>query len=217
MSKKTINICLTCDDNYIEHMYVTMYSTIVNLNRNVDSNFWILDWGLSNHSKTMILSLQDKFEGIKIYFKPVDLKKYSNFPSFCWTYHTYFRFDIPNLLTDIDKVLYLDPDIVVNWDISDLFDLDLSNYAIAAPTSINIYYYYYYTLKIPKTYWYFNGGVMLMNLEFMREKDLVNSLFAYINNNLDKIVSFDQDAFNAVLYDKRLEIGLEYNIQVKFV
>lgn len=211
MENKEINVCLTADNNYAEHMYVTVVSVIVNLSRNVNCNIWILDAWLSDDVKNMFLWLEI-YKWIHVFFKEVDVTPYKKYPSFCWTYQTYFRLDIENIFTELDTLLYLDPDIIVNCDVSKLFDIDLSWYAIAAATAINTYYYYYYVLKIPKTYWYFNAWVVLMNLKYMRNNNISKKLFNYIDFNKDKLTSFDQDALNAVLFDKRLWLWWEYNV-----
>lgn len=211
MKNKTIDVCLTADNNYAEHMYITVLSLILNLNRNVDCNVWILDAWLSDDVKTMFLWLE-KYKWIHIYFKLIDITPYKKYPSFCWTYNTYFRLDAENLFPEIDTVLYLDPDIVVNSDVSELFDIDMSWYAIAAATAINTYYYYYYILKIPKKYWYFNAGVVFMNLKYMRQNGISQKLFDYIECNWNKLTAFDQDALNAILFDKRLQLWWEYNV-----
>ena len=93
---------------------------------------------------------------------------------------TYYRFIIQEALPFYKKVLYLDCDMVVNGDISELYDTDLGNNAIGAVPDIDFIgnlnmkngeraEYAKHQLHMTKPYGYFQAGVLAMNLEKMRE------------------------------------------------
>lgn len=204
-----INLCLAADNNYAEHMYITVYSALKNLNQNFKCNVYILDSWLRNDIKIWFQWLEKIFAWNQILFIHVDEEKYKRYPSFQWTYQTYFRLDIPYLLPKLNKVLYLDPDIVVNWDISEFYSLNIYNYAIATPIEHMADFMYKFLFKIPSSDWYFNWGVLLMNLDFFRKNNLVDLEFDYLNNH--KEAWSDQEAENAVLCDKRKQVSWIYN------
>ena len=87
-----------------------------------------------------------------------------------------YRLFLPELLLDIERVLYLDCDMVVNVDISELYDIDMEDYPLAAVAegTVDSTWMSYYKLVgiIPEIY--FNSGLLLLNLHKIRDTvDLV--------------------------------------------
>lgn len=93
-----------------------------------------------------------------------------------------------------NKIIYLDTDIMCVKDIKELFNLDISNYELAAV--LDYYGQWFISAK------YFNSGVMLMNLKNIRK----TKLFEKVKDMcLTKKMAFpDQSALNklatSVLY-----------------
>ncbi|MDC0948187.1 glycosyltransferase [Gammaproteobacteria bacterium] len=84
-----------------------------------------------------------------------------------WTAEIYFKLDLPNLLPDLDRAIYLDADIVALSDLSDLYQFDL------AGRSLGAYYTQIYNADLvngesrPATN--FNVGVLLLDLAALRQ------------------------------------------------
>ncbi|GLC87808.1 glycosyltransferase [Lysinibacillus piscis] len=143
-----------------------------------------------------------------------DMKEY-NFNNFFVnahiSYETYFRIMIAEIIKE-DKVLYLDSDLIVRKSLSALYDKNIESYAVAA-----IYDYKAQNRKqeldMPEFADYFNAGVLLMNLKYWREYDLTDRLVGYIQSKGSKLIYWDQDALNALLYDKVLIIEDTWNVQ----
>jgi len=55
----------------------------------------------------------------------MDRKKFEKLPTTWLSQETYYRLDLPDLLSKDKKIIYLDVDIVVNGDISELIEIDL--------------------------------------------------------------------------------------------
>lgn len=130
----------------------------------------------------------------------------------------YYRFlAIKMLPNDMEKILYLDADMIVRGSLKGLYETDLEGRAFAACEDI------YGTLmgiedsrpgmlKIPPEYRYVNGGMLLMNLKFLRENDAVEKLTAYMKEKGEELSIPDQDALNALYYDKIVYVPWEkYN------
>lgn len=136
------------------------------------------------------------------YVTYINIKKY---PKICnnyankntpWTYISFARCYLPEILPDIDKILYLDLDIWVEKDISELWNIDITDYAIAAVVDINARNFH--LPYIPNVNVYINSGVLLMNLEYMRKHNMVEQFHELLNTWL---LSFpDQDTLNRVCY-----------------
>ena len=90
-----------------------------------------------------------------------------------------FKFDLPNLLPDsIEKVLYLDGDIIVQGDLSELYSTDISDvYAgvVKDYRGLTLKGDFNERLKINHTA-YFNSGVLLLNLSLLRNDNLPEKL-----------------------------------------
>jgi len=108
-----------------------------------------------------------------------------------------------------DNFLYLDPDTIVNGDITQFLSKDMSNLTVAAcqdysPQNI-------VGLGVPLTKQYFNAGVMLINMRSWRENDIKNKCIKFIEeyNPLQN----EQTALNAILHRSDLVdiVSLEYN------
>lgn len=132
---------------------------------------------------------------------------------------TYFRILIPRILpTILDKVLYLDCDMVVTDNLSGLWNADIEHCAIGAiaggscdnPST-------YERLQYPRELSYFNAGVLLINLKYWREHDIANQTLQFIKEYPERIKWWDQDALNYVLRETKLELPLKYNLQDLFL
>jgi len=131
-------------------------------------------------------------------------------------YSTYYRILIPDLLPkSIKKVLYLDCDTIVENDLTGLFSMDLSKNALAAVEDVGAvksdFKMLKKRLKIPEKNSYFNSGVMMMNLEFMRKNSSGKKIVSFLKRNTAKVVMHDQDGLNAVLFNHWIKIPETYN------
>lgn len=129
------------------------------------------------------------------------------------TNSAYIRIFITEILPQhLDKVMYLDCDLIVNKSLRDFWETDISNYSVGVvlDTFANDLSYYE-RLQYDKSYGYFNSGVMLINLKYWRDKEVYNKCILYIKNHFDEIVNEDQDVLNAVLYESTYYFPLKFN------
>lgn len=126
---------------------------------------------------------------------------------------TWYRIFLPELLPDVDRVLFLDADVIVRDDLGELWELDLGDDHLAAVT--NVFPPEYADrpaaigLRSPDEY--FNAGVLLMNLDAMRRDGCTEALYAYGVEHAGELVLRDQDALNAVLARRRRELHPRWN------
>ena len=212
------NICFSLDSNYVEQLLVSITSILKNAEENDNIVLHILDGGLSLCDKKNIENLKEikSFEINYILMNNADFKDCpmlcamnKNFDNYHVTLPTYFRFKLSEVLPNIDKVLYLDCDVIVRKSLKDLFNIDISENSIAMikdAVSDN-------EAKRLNLNNYFNAGVMLINLDFWRKNDIQNKLFEFAKNNKDIILWQDQDVINCVLNDSILELSNKFNYQ----
>lgn len=110
------------------------------------------------------------------------------------------------LFPDLDKILSLDLDTIVTEDISELWELDMSNYFVAGVRDIP---------EFNKNGLYVNGGVLFYNLNKIKERKK-DELMIYRINHYKKDYA-EQDILNEVYKDHILELPSEYNSHPLFM
>lgn len=121
---------------------------------------------------------------------------------------TFYRLLLPEILNDVDKCIYLDADTLVFDDISLLMSYDISEYYVAAVIDDGIKKVSYDNFGGFNLDEYFNAGVMLMNLDKIREDGLKNKFFSLINVEWP---FHDQDILNKVCIRNVLFIDSRFN------
>lgn len=145
---------------------------------------------------------------------------------------TLMRFMLPTLLGDLDRVLYLDTDMVVLRDVAVLFDTDLEGRALGAVVD------YSFILNNPKNNWlvkvgsnawtvdryltevvqltdrktYFNAGVLLMDLDRFRKEGLVDASIGFLERMKGKYRFSDQDALNHAVDGAFVSLDPRWNV-----
>ncbi|MDM5272408.1 glycosyltransferase family 8 protein [Sulfurovum sp. zt1-1] len=210
----TYNIVFTIDKNYVQHLAVTLISLLEN-NQDVQFTFFVIHKNLPDNEFKTLETITQKY-GCNLKSIVIDNKI---FKDLVITYHfnevVYYRLLIPELLDlEIDKVLYLDVDIVVNGDIRDLFSYDLGTYPLASVEAVG--FNRHIELKMSHTSKYFCSGVMLLNLNIWRERKLSYKVVRFIEENPGIIKMMDQDGMNAVFDGYWLPLHPKYGQQTSF-
>jgi lipopolysaccharide biosynthesis glycosyltransferase len=132
---------------------------------------------------------------------------------------TWYRIFLPELLPDVQRVLYLDADLIVLDSLAPLWELDLDDHYLGAVTNVlePIYAHRPRELGITRPNAYFNAGVLLMNLGAMRRDDRTAALEEYARRHAPELVWRDQDALNVVLGERRLPLHPRWNCMNSFL
>lgn len=206
-----LNFALCTDENFVVPALVCITS-IFEANISQECHITILTEGLSDKSVYKFRQLS------KIYKRTINIvriekDRFKNLISY-GRYPTsmYFRFLLPEILKDEDKVLYLDCDILVRRSLSDLFCLDIDGYSCGVVLDqqcddVQI------TNRLRIDSQYFNSGVMLMNLKEWRTHCYTDKIIDYLALYPEKCVYPDQDALNVILSGTVKYLDLSYNLQ----
>lgn len=132
---------------------------------------------------------------------------------------TYFRLFLSDILSpDIDKVLWLDCDIVIADSLDELWNEDISDYPVGViPDYENNNVRMTNRLGYNAIYGYFNAGVLLINLKYWREQNIMDSFVEYISSHFYELYYLDQDVLNHEFYSRKKELNLRYNFQTTFL
>lgn len=218
---KSIVIVCAADNNYVMPLAVAVRSLILNHKSSKKIVLFVIDGGIKRFNKRKILNLTSTSEcNIEIEFLKPDVERLKNMKvSGYATLVTYYRLLIPELLSDsIEKVIYLDCDLIVNKNLQPLWDIDMGeNYVMAAQDLMTPYVSSpyglanYKELGMPSDTKYFNAGVMVINLEKWRTNSISAKIIEYLEQNKEHVRWWDQDGLNAVLTDKWGELDTKWN------
>ena len=126
-----------------------------------------------------------------------------------------FRCSLPELLPDLNRIIYLDADLFVNRDIKELWDVDVREYCLAGVVDEGVAVHNYPRIlnKYPeiKKESYFNSGVLYMNLKKIREFGNLKKLVVdFLIENPEADLP-DQDALNVLFHNKVLYLDGSWN------
>src|SRR6266542_4535002 len=210
-------LALTSDEGYFPGLYCAVASALsaVDSARKVDVK--VLDGGLSQASRDTLSRMIERVgESVRLEFVTVDPSVFGNATLGPGQSHmTYCRILLPHLL-DVPRLIYLDCDVLVFRDLSQLFDLDLSiGKAIAAvPDSETLSLAedsrtIAYAMGLPPEGAYFNCGVMFMNLDELRKQHFFQRSVEFLNAWSGNYLFWDQSAINFLLH-RRIDALPEY-------
>ena len=213
LNNKTINICFASDNNYIQHCAAAISSILVNNKLQRKYSFHILDGRITPKNKEKLLSLRNLcdfdmqfYDMSKIDCSELPLNR--EYISIV-TYYRLFLLDI--LPQNLDKIIYLDCDLVVEKDLAELWEEDIDNY-IAGVVEDEGSITQSERLKLPMENNYFNAGVIVFNLKKLREFGYKEKCFEYYRKNKDIIILQDQDILNGVFNGLCKYLPLKWNV-----
>lgn len=207
-----IAVCLSSDNNYVQHLGAAISSVLKNKNKDEFINVYIIDGGIEAENIEKLKSFEQKYD-CNIYFvKPV-AEKLKNCITFRGDYISvaaYYRLFIPEIISKEDRVIYLDCDTIVRKSLFEFYNMDFKNNLILGVEDVGANGGAK-RLNIDK---YINSGVLLINAKQMREENTVQKIFDWIDKNKDKIECHDQDVVNTSCAGRIGYVEKIYNTQV---
>jgi len=210
----TVHICMICDDNYVIPTSVAMTSFIHYKGPDEVFHFHIVAAALSAETQAVFKSFvrQDVFVDILAQDPAVFAGAHKFDPkAVCVaSISALFKFMLADLFPGLDKVLYIDGDIVARHSLAEIYKIELCNeYAAVVADSGQIYYKHDYVKRVNR---YFNSGVMLLNLKKMRQNDMSRVLLDCKRKQTDSSL-MDQNVFNVVFDGHVKYLPIRYNFQ----
>lgn len=219
-----MDIVICTDNNYVMPSGV-LFCSICENNREEEITFHVIaDNSFSENSRQALSNIINKYHK-KIYFYPIESKIFAAFPVHQKNQPThiplaaYYRLYLAELLPkNLNKVLYLDGDIIVRNNLNELWNADIKDYAIGAvPDQNEGLIAFYNRLKYPQRLGYFNSGVLLINLKYWRDNNLTEQFNKFLQTYPERIVFHDQDILNYTLRNKKKSLSLKYNVQTAYL
>lgn len=212
---KEYNICLSCDNNYAQYAGVVIASILLNSDDKSFFNFYILDGNIEQENKDKIEKLKE-IKDFNLNFISIDenlFEVYKKIGTHSYiSLSTYYRLKLASLLPDVDNILYLDCDVIINSNLAELLEIDISEYYAAGVKDIAVNSSGYVP-KLEDGNLYFNAGVLYFNLDKIRKDNIESEFEKYTIENFDKIRVGDQEIINVVCQGKIKELPSTWNVQ----
>ena len=225
-----MSLAISSDSNYIPHLGALIASIVENRNKNYYLDFIILDGGISYIQKKLLNNIVKLEEDISINY--LDMQNHLKFI----VMHSYFaqptlyRLYLADILKSRNKILFLDTDMVVVDDLTEIYETDLEdNYVVATQDLIMRTFVHkkiksheasggLETLDYLKTNvclnhdpaQYFQAGTLLLNLQKIRESNIIGKMIDDISNN--NYWFLDQDILNKYLGEKVKLVDNRWNV-----
>ncbi len=225
-----INVVFSVDDGYAQHLAVALASLLHNCNSSHSLKVFVLDGGISDANKNRLISLNNirpfeiEFTTLSSdAFKDAPIQKSHTvggkvFKSF--TASAYNRLLIAETYPHIDKMIYLDADLVLADDIAGLWQEDCAGVplcAVETPIWPERFEAQLNRLTLSRERPYFNSGVMLLNLEEIRKLLPVSRSLEILAQYGKHFICHDQDVLNIAFQGQWRVIGPKYNVLPQMV
>ncbi len=216
-TKTIIPITFALDDNFIPFLATSIDSIIKHSSNDYDYKFYVFHNGLSGENIEKFSNYSLK--GFTVDFVNVSDKINEINHKICvrdnYSEAIYYRFFIPEVLSQYDKVIYIDCDTILVDDIAKMFSTDLGDNLLGAVVDeavagVQIFKDYVSKyLCVPQAQ-YFNSGVLLFNAKKCREVDLEGKFVKMLEKVAFKVAP-DQDFLNVICKDKIKYLDLAWN------
>lgn len=214
---KVIPLFFATDDNYLPFLSITLQSIIENSSKDYDYKIHVLHSGIRKDYEEKIMRFSRpgfEVEFVDVTEKLKDISAKLHMRDY-YTCTTYFRVFIAGMFPQYDKALYLDCDTVVLGDIVELYSFDLGNNLLGgAPcegvNSFQIYKDYVTKVDGLDPDYFFNAGVILMNLKAFRDEGFYQQ-FADLLGKYKFTVIQDEDYMNVLCQDRVLQLPRAWN------
>lgn len=145
---------------------------------------------------------------IKIYY--IDINVFKNLPTtLAWSYATYYRFIMGKVLYGIiDKVLYIDADILCIGTLAELKNIDMDDNIVLAISEEGQFNVNRLGLKHGK---YFNAGALYIDINKWNDAQIAEQAINLLQRNPEKYTYLDQDVLNILLDGKTRFIDKKWN------
>ena len=211
--REPMAVAFAINRNYVRPLGTALTSLLLNNPGPVEAI--ILSADLDEAAKAPLVALQRHFPELTFRFLAIDTRRLDGLQMNHALDHisreTFFRYLLPELLPDLDRVLYLDADLIVCAALDALWATPLEGaYAAGVEDSYIQRIGYDRELGLTAGEPYVNAGVLLLNLRAMRQAGITERLFAL--SAASPLRFMDQDALNLAFRGHLRVLPERYNV-----
>ena len=210
-----MNIVYHASDSFAKVTGTSIVSIFEN-NKDIDEiNVYVIEKNFTEDNKKKMEQLADKYNRRIIFIPMPDINKSEHLHlkkiKEKWIFDSYCRLFLDKLLPEeVEKVLYLDGDVLNTGSLKDLWSLDMGESSAAAVIDC-LGEKYYELLGLGKNARYCNSGVILFDLDKWRKDSMGDKVRKYVHDNNGYVFFMEQTVFNAVMQGKIKILHPKYN------
>lgn len=214
-----MNILVTLNSNYVKHL-VVMLTSLIRSNPGVHFTVYVAHTSMTKQDFTRIGDSVDTsccaIQEINVVEEMLsEAPITSRYPK-----EMYYRiFAAKYLPEELDRILYLDPDLVVINSLEALYNIDFQGNLIAAASHVKepLGTLNRVRLNMSEDSAYVNSGVMMLNLTLLRQQQNIREVYDYIEEYKNRLFLPDQDVINGVYSNRILAIDPKiYNLSDRY-
>lgn len=217
-----IKILVGANDSYAMPMTVAVHSALRHIGAGHRVHVHVLDGGISDFNKGRTLrTVLGAYPSVKVFWENVNLSKFSSINVRHYSAASLIRLLVPDIFgKEVSRVLYLDSDLIVEADLSELWGIDLAEKALWATQNgddsefDNLIRSKFPEIEAPEGARYFNSGVLLINLPEWRRQRISERALDILNKHSSRLSFPDQDALNAVVAGNWGRLPSRWNTQI---
>ena len=204
MRSETVHLFFACDEKYLSLFAASLASVKANCDKERRYDVRVLHTDISEGKRMQVLeAFREEWFDVSFHDLSEEVSRLSDalHTRDYYSRATYYRLFIPTLFPFLKKALYLDSDVIVTGDVSLLYETSLEGCLVGAVADGFVNHVpvlrKYVENRVGVTGPYFNAGVLLMNLELMREISF-GRLFLTLLSRVTFRVAQDQDYLNVI-------------------
>ena len=206
-----MDIVYAADHSFMFFCCVSIYSLMDHLPEGTAVTLHLLiDSSWCREDSDLLEFVKGHFPDLRVILHRVEEELFDShdFRDSLWSKATCYRLILPELLKDVPVCLYLDSDTLIVGDVTPLWETDMEEYCLAGVfEDISSVRECTVGTRIPDIDSYVNAGILLMNLQMIRQKKLTEEL---IRSVMDFML-LDQDALNVACYGMIRLLPEKYN------
>lgn len=204
------NIVCVSDEGYAQHAAV-MLCSLFEKNRHKTFAIHFFTTNLSKKLQDRLTQLCKNYKA-SISFTICPTEHISDLPIGQWNIIMYLKLFIPQILhTSADRCLFLDVDIIINADITELYNINLENNILAAAEDIPDCILHKQRIGLSQNDLYINSGVMVCDLKKWRMLEYSQPIFNFTRSVAAKIQN-EQDVIAMYFKDKIKALPIRWNM-----
>ena len=230
-----IHVACCVDDRYIMGLAVTLQSAATHLSLGRRLVVDLVDGGVSEANRARLDEAMSNV-GVELHWRALESSRLQSLPiSHHISTTAYFRVLLGELLAERDRVLYLDCDLLIRGDLSELWETSLDGVSCAAAADVGCPYFdslktlknvrragpYLSVFRPIRNYRqlgfdghepYFNSGVLLIDLEAWRRERIAERTIECLERNRRHVWCWDQYGLNIVLSGQWRRLPVRWNV-----
>lgn len=208
-----VNIALTSNRDGVLLAIVLITSLMENSHRCIYRIFFISE-NPRDTEYQKVKSLEKRYNRLHIFFvdppRNFEFMKKDKRKPFSSPIVTFYRLEFPNILRNLDRVIYIDLDCLIFDDLDEMFSINMDNFNIYGVLDIepSLNDHIFNNTR------YINAGVLVMNLKRMREKKITKKYAEFIKKNYSLLNKADQTIINNVEWWENGVLPVKYGIEI---